>query len=322
MKYIEVAKEVLNIERSALDRLSLVLDETFEKVCDLLLHVKGRVIVIGMGKSGHVGVKIASTLASTGTPAFFIHPAEAGHGDFGMIVEGDLVLALSNSGKTPEILQLIPLIKHKKLDLIAITNSPSSPLVKHALYHLYLNCEQEACPHNLAPTATSTATLVLGDMLAMSLLRARNFSMNDFAFSHPSGALGKRLLLKVSDLMVSKPEQLPLVSENVFFRTMILEMTSKSLGMAVIINQHDQVVGVYTDGDLRRTYAASSNMDVEKLKASEIMVSNPKLIYPDMLAVEALKIMERHKITSLVVANENKICLGVLHLHQLMDSGI
>jgi arabinose-5-phosphate isomerase len=272
-----------------------------------------------MGKSGHIGNKIAATLASTGTPSFFIHPAEASHGDMGMVTAQDVVIAISNSGETNEILTLLPVIKHLQTPLITLTGNPLSTLARNATINIDVSVPKEACPLGLAPTSSTTATLVIGDALAISLLEGRGFTAENFALFHPGGNLGKRLLLKINDLMRTGT-QIPSVGENSSIREALVEMTQKSLGMTSVLNQENKLVGIYTDGDLRRTL--NKNLNINETSIQEVMTISCKTISPDLLAIEALHIMETHKITSLLVVNHEKDLVGIAHLHDLLNAGL
>jgi arabinose-5-phosphate isomerase len=285
-----------------------------------MLNCKGRIVVTGMGKSGHIGGKIAATLASTGTPAFFVHPGEASHGDLGMITEQDVVLALSNSGETDEILTILPLIKRLGVPLIALTGNPASRLADEANVHLDISVDKEACPLGLAPTSSTTATLVMGDALAVSLLESRGFTANDFALSHPGGRLGKRLLLHVQDIMHTGDE-IPRVNETASLSEALVEMTQKGLGMTVIINPDDQVIGVFTDGDLRRVLD-HGEVNVRELSIAECMTRSPKSIHPDQLAAEALQLMDSKRINALPVVDERQCLLGAINMHDLLRAGV
>ncbi len=289
-RFIKSAQNVLSIEISALNDLAARLDERFEHACALILACTGRIVVTGMGKSGHIARKIAATLASTGTPAFFMHPAEASHGDIGMITETDLVIAISYSGETPEILGLLPSFKQFGIPVIAICGKPSSTLAKQAQVHLNVQVSQEACPLGLAPTASTTATLAIGDALAIALLEERQFTAQDFARFHPGGSLGKRLIMRVQDIM-RQNQQIPLVLSGSLLDAALLEITQKSLGMTLIVNSENQLLGMFTDGDLRRTL--DRNLDIHKTKIDDVMTKNPKHIAPEMLAFDALTIMEQ-----------------------------
>jgi arabinose-5-phosphate isomerase len=277
------------------------------------------VVVIGMGKSGHIAGKIAATLASTGTPAFFVHPGEASHGDLGMITRHDVVLALSNSGETEEIVRILPLIKRLGVPLIAMTGNPASTLSNISTVHLNVAVDQEACPLGLAPTSSTTAALVMGDALAVSLLDARGFTRDDFALSHPGGSLGRRLLLRVSDIMHCNGD-MPSVPATALIGSALLEMTEKKLGMTAIVDELNRVIGIYTDGDLRRTLAR--NIDIQNSTISEVMTPQCTLISANILAAEAMQIMEQKKINALIVVDENNIALGALNMHDLIRAGI
>jgi arabinose-5-phosphate isomerase len=314
-----LGRRVLEIERDALTAMLPRINSAFSRACKLLMACKGRVVVTGMGKSGHIGGKIAATLASTGTPAFFVHPGEASHGDLGMITRDDVVLAISYSGETAEVLTILPLIKRMGVPLVSMTGKPTSTLATSADVHLDVSVSQEACPLNLAPTASTTATLVMGDALAVALLESRGFTAEDFAASHPGGALGKRLLLRVNDLM-HKGDRLPKVSPDVMLTEALLEMTRKGLGMTAIVDDKGAVLGVFTDGDLRRVLDA--NVDVRRAKISEVMTRGGKRIAPQQLAAEAVKLMETHKITALMVIDDQQQLLGVLHMHDLLRAGV
>ncbi len=316
---IKSAQRTIRLELEAVEDLLQRIDGDFIRACELILSSKGRVVVVGMGKSGHIGNKIAATLASTGTTAFFVHPAEASHGDMGMITRDDVVLALSNSGSTAEIVTLLPLIKRLGITLIAMTGNPDSPLAKAAEVHLDARVSQEACPLNLAPTSSTTVSLVLGDALAIALLEARGFTAEDFAFSHPGGALGRRLLLKVENVMHAG-DSLPTVQRGTALRDALLEMTEKGLGMTVVTNGDGGLAGIFTDGDLRR--ALDRGVDVRQAIIDEVMTVHGKTARADMLAAEALKIMEDHKISSLVVVDDNEQPVGALNMHDLLRAGV
>ena len=318
-KICESARTVINTEIIAIESLLPRVDETFAKACQFLIECSGRVIVFGMGKSGHIGNKIAATLASTGTPAFFIHPAEASHGDMGMVTSKDIILAISNSGETNEILNLLPIIKHLDIPLITMTGNPQSTLARKATINIDISVPKEACPLGLAPTSSTTATLVIGDAIAIALLEARGFTAENFAFFHPGGSLGKRLLLKINDLMRTGV-QLPTVHEDSSIKEALVEMTQKNLGMTSVINQHNKLVGIYTDGDLRRTL--TKNINLHDTPIHIVMTKSCKTITPDLLAIEALQIMETHKITSLLVVDHNNDLVGVAHLHDLLNAGL
>lgn len=316
---IDSAQRTIRLELEAVQELLPRINADFIKACELILNCKGRVVVVGMGKSGHIGNKIAATLASTGTTAFFVHPAEASHGDMGMITRDDIVLALSNSGSTAEIITLLPLIKRLGIRLISMTGNPDSPLAKAAEVNLDARVSQEACPLNLAPTSSTTASLVLGDALAIALLEARGFTAEDFAFSHPGGALGRRLLLKVENVM-HQGDELPRVRRGTSLREALLEMTQKGLGMTVVLEQDDRLAGIFTDGDLRRTL--DKGIDVRQALIDEVMTPLGKTARADMLAAEALKIMEDHKINALVVIDDQNNPVGALNMHDLLRAGV
>lgn len=316
---IKSAQRTIQLEREAIDALMPRIDADFVRACELILACKGRVVVVGMGKSGHVGKKIAATLASTGTPSFFVHPAEASHGDMGMITGEDVVLALSNSGSTAEIVTLLPLIKRLGIPLISLTGNPDSPLAKAASANLDARVTQEACPLNLAPTSSTTASLVLGDALAIALLEARGFTAEDFAFSHPGGALGRRLLLKVENIMHGG-DSLPFVARGTPLREALLEMTRKGLGMTAVLETDGQLAGIFTDGDLRRTL--DKGIDVRQACIDDVMTIHGKTVRPEMLAAEALKIMDDHKINVLVVVDAADRPVGALHIHDLTRAGV
>jgi len=316
---IETAQRTIRLEIEAVEQLNARIDADFVQACELILGCKGRVVVVGMGKSGHVGRKIAATLASTGTAALFVRPAEASHGDMGMITQDDVVLALSNSGTTSEIVTLLPLIKRLGITLISMTGNPNSVLAKAAAVNLDASVAIEACPLNLAPTSSTTASLVLGDALAIALLEARGFTAEDFAFSHPGGALGRRLLLKVEHVMHTG-ERLPRVPRGTSLRDALLEMTQKGLGMTVIVEADGRLAGIFTDGDLRR--ALDKGVDVRQTRIDEIMTVHGKTAHAEMLAAEALKIMEDHKISSLVVVDDQELPIGALNMHDLLRAGV
>jgi|YNPNPStandDraft_1061719.scaffolds.fasta_scaffold19359_2 arabinose-5-phosphate isomerase len=318
---IEEAKKVLRIEAQSILDLIDRIDENFSKAVDLLYGCKGRVVLMGMGKSGLVGRKIASTFASTGTPSFFIHPAEGLNGDFGMLAREDLVMAISNSGETRELLEVLPLIKRYGNKLIALTGNLRSTLAKAADVCLNIHVKTEACPLGLAPTASTTATLALGDALAVTLMIKKGFKEEDFALLHPGGALGKRLLLTVKDLM-HVGEAFPKVTEKTLMKDVIFEITSKRLGVTAVLNDQGHLVGVITDGDLRRALERFS--DLLNRTASEVMTRNPKWIEKDALAAKAVQRMEEYSITSLFVFDQpgEKVPVGVIHLHDLLKAGV
>jgi len=316
---LELARKVLAIEAEAITGLVPRLDDRFLEAVGLILACRGRVVVSGIGKSGHIARKIASTLASTGTPAFFVHAAEAGHGDLGMITRGDVMLALSNSGQSDELITIIPLIKRQGAKLIAFTGNPDSMLAREADVHLDTRVEQEACPLNLAPTASTTAMLALGDALAIALLDARGFDAEDFARSHPGGTLGRRLLTHVSDVMRTG-DNVPLVRDTALFSEALLEMSKKGLGMTAILDAGERVVGIFTDGDLRRTLERAP--DTRVLKIDAVMTRNPRTIEPNKLAAEAVELMERYKINALLVVTESGELVGALNMHDLFRAKV
>ncbi len=314
---LQLGRRVIEIESQAIAALRI--DRNFVSACRLILDCRGRTVVIGMGKSGHIAGKIAATLASTGTPAFFVHPGEAAHGDLGMIVAQDLVLALSHSGETEELTLLIPMLKRRGIPLIAITGASQSTLAEQADVSLDVRVSQEACPLGLAPTASTTAALAMGDALAISLLQARGFGPEDFARTHPSGSLGRRLLLHVSDVMHTGAD-IPRVSPDSPLTQALVEMTSKRLGTTAVTNQAGQIVGIFTDGDLRRTLDA--RRDLHRLKVSEVMTRECKTIAPGALAAEAARLMEQTRINALLVADEQNFLLGILNMHDLLRAQI
>ncbi len=316
---LALASDVLDIEARAVDSLRARLDESFLAACRLCLNTPGRIVVAGMGKSGHISSKIAATLASTGTPSFFVHPGEASHGDLGMITDQDVLLAVSYSGETDEILTILPLVKRMGAKLIAMSGKPNSTLAKAADVHLDVSVSEEACPLNLAPTASTTATLAMGDALAVALLKLRGFTAEDFAMSHPSGSLGKRLLLRVADVMQTG-DAVPAVAPDVPLTDGLMEMTQKGLGMTAIVDPENRIAGIFTDGDLRR--ALDAGVDVRSTRMDEIMHTNCKTITADVLAVEAVVLMEENKITSLLVADEERRLVGALNVHDLFRAGI
>lgn len=316
---LALASEVLDIEARAVNDLRARLDESFLAACELCLETPGRIVVVGMGKSGHISSKIAATLASTGTPSFFVHPGEASHGDLGMITAQDVLLAISNSGETGEILTILPLVKRMGAKLIAMTGNAESTLAKSADVHLDVSVAEEACPLNLAPTASTTATLAMGDALAVALLELRGFTPEDFAMSHPGGSLGKRLLLRVSDVMQSG-DAVPAVTPEVALTDGLMEMTEKGLGMTAIVDGDNRIAGIFTDGDLRRTL--DTGVDVRSTRMDEVMHTNCKTISADVLAIEAVVLMEENKITSLLVADAEGRLVGALNVHDLFRAGI
>jgi arabinose-5-phosphate isomerase len=317
-KMIKQGRKVIDIEAAAVNALQARIGQSFADACETLLACQGRVVVTGMGKSGHIGSKIAATLASTGTPAFFVHPGEASHGDLGMITPGDVVLALSNSGETGEIVTILPLIKRMATPLVAMTGNPQSTLALAANTHLDVGVEQEACPLDLAPTASTTAALVMGDALAIALLEARNFTPEDFALSHPGGSLGKRLLLRVSDLMHSG-DKTPMVQAGAELGEALLEVTAKGLGMTAVLDGQ-QLVGIFTDGDLRRCFA--DKIDLHNTRVADVMTPDGIRINAGCLAAEALQLMEQKKINALLVTDEDGQLLGALNMHDLLRAGV
>jgi len=316
---LALARQVLDIEADALRALSTRLDSGFPDAVELILACSGRVVVSGMGKSGHVGGKIAATLASTGTPAFFMHPGEASHGDLGMIAPNDVVLALSNSGESNEIVSIVPLIKRRGAKLIAMTGNPDSTMAREADVHLNAAVDKEACPLNLAPTASTTAALALGDALAVALLDARGFSADDFARTHPGGSLGRRLLIHVRDVMHSG-DALPKIDRDASLKTALLEMTQKGLGMTAVVDTAGKVAGVFTDGDLRR--ALEHALDLQQARVIDLMTHNPKTIRADELAVAAVEKMETLKINGLLVVGDDDTLVGALNMHDLLIAGV
>lgn len=318
-KFCDTARVVIDTEINAIQSLLPRINDNFGQACQTLFDCKGKVVVFGMGKSGHIARKIAATLASTGTPAFFIHPAEASHGDMGMVTTQDVILAISNSGETNELITLLPAIKHLQTPLITLTGNPLSTLARNATINIDISVPKEACPLGLAPTSSTTATLVMGDAIALALLEVREFTAENFAFFHPGGNLGKRLLLKIQDLMRTG-SQIPRVTENSSVREALVEMTQKSLGMTSVVDPNNRLVGIYTDGDLRRTLYKSLNINETLIK--EVMTQSCKTIAPDLLAMEALQIMETHKITSLLVVDAEKDLMGIAHLHDLLSAGL
>ena len=316
---LALAADVLNIEARAIDALRSRLDEDFIKACDLCMQTQGRVVVTGMGKSGHVSNKIAATLASTGTPAFFMHPAEASHGDLGMITSQDLLLAISYSGETAEVVTILPVVKRMGAKLLSMTGNPNSTMARAADVHLDIGVAKEACPLDLAPTASTTVTLALGDALAVALLKNRGFTAEDFARSHPSGALGKRLLLRVSDVMHTG-ERIPAVAADVRLRDALLEMSNKGLGMTAIVDDARRILGIFTDGDLRRTLDAGA--DIRETPIRDVMHTSCKTVSGDMLAAEALHLLEENKITGLLVTGDDNVLVGALNIHDLFREGL
>ncbi len=319
-KIIEMGRAVIDTETAAIQALKARIDEQFVRACEYMLNCRGRIVVTGMGKSGHIGGKIAATLASTGSPAFFVHPGEASHGDLGMITAQDVVLALSNSGGTDEILTIVPLIKRLGAPLIALTGNPGSRLANEADVHLDVSVEREACPLGLAPTASTTATLVMGDALAISLLESRGFTADDFALSHPGGRLGKRLLLHVGDLM-HRDEALPKINQQAHLADALMEMSQKGLGMTTVVDDDDRLCGIFTDGDLRRLLD-HGKIDVQAMKINEAMIRNFTTIEKDQLAAEALQLMDSKRINALPVVDTEGRLIGALNMHDLLKAGV
>jgi arabinose-5-phosphate isomerase len=318
-KLVSRARQVLNIESAAIAALETRIGDAFVAACRLIQNCTGRVVVTGMGKSGHIGDKIAATFASTGTPAFFLHAAEASHGDIGMITHSDVLLALSNSGETPELIAILPVIKRLGIGLIALTGKPQSTLARAADVVLDVGVSKEACPLNLAPTASTTATLAMGDALAVALLDARGFTEEDFARSHPGGNLGRRLLLHVEDVMRTG-ERLPRVSVDTSLQDGLIEMSDKGLGMTTVVDAGDHVLGVFTDGDLRRML--DKPFDLHRTRMGDVMTRNPKSIQPRMLAAEAVHVMETKRITALPVVDDSGVLVGALNVHDLFRAGV
>lgn len=318
-EFILSAQRVIDIEAQAIQNLSARLDEKFVTACNILLACEGKVVVCGMGKSGHIGNKIAATLASTGTPAFFMHPGEANHGDLGMLTKGDVLLAISNSGETSELVNLLPVVKRLGIKVVAMTNSEQSSLGQHADVVLDISVEKEACSLGLAPTSSTTATLVMGDALAVALLDHKGFTSDDFALSHPGGSLGKKLLLKVSDIMLSGSD-IPLSSADDKVADALLEISKKGLGMTGIVADDGTLLGVFTDGDLRRILDA--RVDLHDALVNDVMTKGGKTTRADQLAVEALNLMEAHKISALMVVDENRKPIGAFNMHMLLKAGV
>ena len=314
----QIGRRVIDIETQSVASLIVRIGETYANACRLLLQCQGRVILIGMGKSGHIARKIAATLASTGTASHFVHPAEASHGDIGMLTHGDVVIAISNSGETEEILTLLPIIKLLDIPIIGMTGNPNSSLANYATIHLDISVDKEACPLGLAPTSSTTAALVMGDAIAITLLEARGFKATDFARYHPGGSLGRRLLLRIEGLM-HDGANLPSVKQDCLLSEALIEITQKSLGMTTVVDKQGELCGIFTDGDLRRSL--DQIVDIHNTPICDVMTKKCVTISKDSLAAEALQIMEQHKITSLVVI-ENKKPIGVIHMHDLLRAGI
>jgi arabinose-5-phosphate isomerase len=314
-----LARAVIETEAAAVNSLLARIDESFVQACELMLACTGRIVVIGMGKSGHIANKIAATLASTGTPAFFVHPAEASHGDLGMLMPGDIALLLSNSGETNEMNSIIPIFKRMDVKIVAMTGNPESTLAKHATVHINVGIEKEACPLGLAPTSSTTAALVMGDALAVSLLDRRGFTREDFARSHPAGRLGRQLLLLIKDVMHTGDE-LPAISDTATISEAIVEMTAKRLGMSAIVGASNRLLGVLTDGDLRR--ALDTEVDPHTTLVTEVMTVDPKTISPDSLAMEAVQMMQDFRIQGLLVVDEQQQLAGALNFQDLLQAGV
>lgn len=315
----KLARAVISTEAAAVSNLASRIDESFVAACQLIIDCRGRIVVLGMGKSGHIAGKIAATLASTGTPAFFVHPGEASHGDLGMITQDDVVLLLSNSGETDEVKQILPILKRLGVGLIAITGKVGSTLANHADIHLNVTVDTEACPLGLAPTSSTTAALVMGDALAVSLLESRGFTAEDFARSHPAGQLGKRLLVHVQDIMHSG-DDMPVVGQQASVSETIVEMTNKRLGMVAITDAEMKVLGVFTDGDLRRIMA--QELDPHKTAIGDVMTVNGKTIQAQALAAEAVKMLQQYKIQGLLVVDDDRQLQGVLNFNDLLQAGV
>lgn len=318
-KYCQLGKAVIETEAKAIANLAPRIDKYFAAACDYMLQCEGRIVVVGMGKSGHIANKIAATLASTGSPAFFVHPGEASHGDLGMVTQKDVVLALSNSGETGEVIVILPLIKRLGVPLVTLTGNPNSTLAKAANINIDISVEQEACPLGLAPTSSTTAALAMGDALAIALLQAKGFTKEDFALSHPGGSLGRYLLLKIDDIM-HIGEHIPEVSPEASVSQALMEITQKRLGMTTIVNADRELLGIFTDGDLRRTL--DQDLDFHSTQINTVMTKDCKTIKPGILAAEALNIMQKFKITALVVVNDLKQPVGLVHMHDILKAGI
>ncbi len=317
--YLASGRQTIRLELEAVQELLNHLDGAFSRACEILFSCRGRVIVTGMGKSGHIGNKIAATLASTGTPSFFVHPGEASHGDLGMFTGDDVVLALSNSGETSEVVTILPLIKRMGAPLISITSNPNSTLARSADVGLHIPIDREACPLGLAPTSSTTAQLVLGDALAIALLEARGFSSEDFAFSHPGGSLGRRLLLKVDDIMHTGDE-VPTVAADTSVRDALLEMTQKHLGMTAVTDSNGSLLGIFTDGDLRRTL--DQELDLGSTPITQVMTQGGTRVQPGILAAEALSLMQERKINALLVVDDQGRPVGALNMHDMLKAGV
>ena len=317
--FMRLGLAVIDTELASVSRLRSRIDDSFARACELMLECEGRIVVTGMGKSGHIAGKIAATLASTGSPAFFVHPGEASHGDLGMITSKDVVLALSNSGNTSEILTIVPIIKRLGVPLICMTGNPGSPLATEATISLDVGVEKEACPLGLAPTSSTTVALAMGDALAVALLDARGFTEEDFALSHPGGSLGRRLLLHVSDIMHSG-DDMPRVGPDVSISEALLEMSSKGMGMTAIVDSGNKVLGIYTDGDLRRTL--DRKIDLQRTRIDEVMTKNCKTVDARDLAAAVLKLMEDNRINGVLVTDSDNRLIGALNMHDLLRAGV
>lgn len=318
-KICELGRAVIETEAKMISSLVDRIDHHFAKACQYLHDCEGRIAVMGVGKSGHISKKIAATFASTGSPAFFIHPSEAKHGDMGMVTKKDVLLILSNSGESEEIISILPFIKRLHIPLITLTGKPRSTLAKAATINIDVSVKKEACPLGLAPTSSTTAALVMGDALAMALLDKRGFTENDFALSHPGGTLGRRLLLQVDEIM-NQHGDVPVVPYNASLEEALIEMTQKKLGMTTVVNEHGALIGVFTDGDVRRAF--DKNTDIKKTCIHQVMSKNPKTISRELLAAEALNLMETHKITSLVIADDQHRPIGIIHIHDILRAGV
>ena len=317
--YQQLGQQVVTTELAEIEALRDRIDGSFTEACELLLNCKGRIVVTGMGKSGHIGGKIAATLASTGSPAFFVHPGEASHGDLGMITKNDVVIALSNSGNTAEITTIIPILKRFAVPLISMTGDADSTLATEANINLDVGVSKEACPHDLAPTSSTTVALVMGDALAVALLQARGFTAEDFALSHPGGSLGKRLLLHVSDIM-HKGDGIPRVSQSATVSEALLEMSEKGLGMTAIVDDQDKLLGIYTDGDLRRSL--DKDIDVRNTTISDVMIKNCLTTSENELAASVVKIMDERNINGLLVVDDDNKLTGAFNMHDILRAGI
>lgn len=319
LNFIEQGLRVLDVERQALSDIAQYVDENFHNACQLMYDCEGRIIVIGMGKSGHIGNKIAATLASTGSPAFFVHPGEASHGDLGMITKNDVVMLISNSGETSEVLNIIPVLKRLGAKMIAMTGNSQSTMATLANVHVCIKVEKEACSLGLAPTSSTTATLAMGDAMAVALLEARGFTADDFALSHPGGSLGKRLLLTLKDVMHSGANT-PIIDVSQTVKDALIEMSAKGLGMTAIVDENQQLVGLFTDGDLRRIL--EQRIDIHTTQIDVVMTKSCTTATQDILAAEALNIMERKRINGLIVVNEKNQPIGALNMQDLLKAGV